>query len=150
MSDPSAASPAGGLSPESTSARRPRPPGVTVAVVLMYLGGLAQIALGIGTIFLRYAADAAAEGIGTAVTLLGAGMILFGLFVIALASGVARGSRAARTSATVVMVLGLALMLLDALTAGDDDWSGVVIQSLATVAVVAPLRIGRGRRYFLR
>ncbi|QHC68478.1 hypothetical protein GSU68_08185 [Rathayibacter sp. VKM Ac-2759] len=116
----------------------------------MYLGGLAQIALGIGTIFLRYTPGASADGLGTVVTLLGAGMILFGLFVIALASGVARGSRAARTSATAVMLLGLALMLADALTAGDGDWSGVVIQSIAVLAVVAPLRIGRGRRYFLR
>ena len=86
-----------------------RPGAVTFSVVLMYIGGIAQILLGILTIFLRYTPEAQSGGIALPITLLGAGMILFGLLVIGLASGVARGSNAARRGATAVMVLGLAI-----------------------------------------
>ncbi len=68
-----------------------RPGVVTFSVVLMYIGGIAQIILGILTIFLRYTPEAQSGGIALPITLLGAGMILFGLLVIGLASGVARG-----------------------------------------------------------
>ena len=125
-----------------------RPGGVTFAVVLMYIGGIIQIALGVLTIFLRYAPDVAADGTTFAVSLTGAGMILFGLFVVALASGVARGSRVSRVSATVVVALGLVLMLADLIVADDGDWSGVAIQGLVVVCVVLPLWTGAGRRYF--
>jgi heme A synthase len=125
-----------------------RPAVVTVAVVLMYLGGIAQIALGIVTVFLRYTAEAASEGIVLAVSLFGAAMILFGLFVIALASGVARGSRASRLGATTVLLLAFVLAAVDFLVAADGDWSGAAIQSVVSAAVILPLWTGAGRRYF--
>ncbi|MCT9870832.1 hypothetical protein [Paenarthrobacter aurescens] len=132
-----------------TTGDRPKRPGaVTFSVVLMYIGGIAQILLGILTIFLRYTPEAQSGGIALPVTLLGAGMILFGLLVIGLASGVARGSEAARRGATAVMLLGLAVAVLDLVVAADGDWSAVISQSIATVAVVVPLWFGRGRRYF--
>jgi heme A synthase len=133
---------------EARSMTVKRPGAVTFAVVLMYIGGIAQIALGILTIFLRYVPDVAADGVAFAVTLTGAGMILFGLFVVALASGVSRGSRVSRLSATVVVVLALALMVADLIVADDGDWSGVAIQGLVVVCVVLPLWTGAGRRYF--
>jgi len=127
-----------------------RPGGVTFAVVLMYIGGIIQIALGVLTIFLRYAPDVAADGTTFAVSLTGAGMVLFGLFVVALASGVARGSRVSRLSATVVVALGLVLMLADLIVTDDGDWSGVAIQGVVVACVVLPLWTGTGRRYFAR
>ena len=130
------------------SASRDRPGFVTVAVVVMYLGGIAQIALGILTLFIRYIPDAPTGDVGLLVSLFGAGMILFGLFVIALASGVARGSRAARVSATVVLLLALALAIADLIVAGDGDWSGVAVQLVLSAAVILPLWTGAGRRYF--
>ena len=130
------------------SASRHRPGFVTVAVVVMYLGGIAQIALGILTLFIRYIPDAPTGDIGLLVSLFGAGMILFGLFVIALASGVARGSRAARVSATVVLLLAFALAIADLIVAGDGDWSGVAVQLVSSAAVIVPLWTGAGRRYF--
>lgn len=129
-------------------ASRKRPGLVTVAVVVMYAGGLAQIALGILTLFIRYVPDAPTGDIGLLVTLFGAGMILFGLFVIALASGVARGSRAARVSATVIMLLALALAVTDLVIVGDGDWSGVAVQIVSSAVVILPLWTGPGRRYF--
>ena len=128
--------------------RRPRPRWVTFSVVLMYVGGIVQITLGILTIFLRYVPDAAADGITLAVTLVGAGIILFGLFVIALASGVARGSRASRLATTVLMLLGLTLAVVDLIVTGDGDWSGVAIQLGLSAAVLIPLWLGTGRGYF--
>jgi len=127
---------------------RRRPAAVTVAVVLMYLGGVAQICLGIASIFLRYTAEAEAEGIALAVSLFGAGMILFGLFVIALASGVARGSRASRIGATIVLLLAVLLVVTDAVVSADGDWSAVAVQLPVSSAVIVPLWVGRGRRYF--
>jgi hypothetical protein len=121
---------------------------VTFAVVVMYAGGLAQIALGILTLFVRYIPDAPTGGLGLLITLFGAGMILFGLFVIALASAVARGSRAGRVSATVVLLLALALALTDLVVVGDGDWSGVAVQLVASAAVILPLWTEPGRRYF--
>ncbi|MDR6989764.1 hypothetical protein J2Y66_004281 [Paenarthrobacter nitroguajacolicus] len=132
-----------------TTADSPQRPGtVTFSVVLMYIGGIAQIILGILTIFLRYTPEAQSGGAAFPITLLGAGMILFGLLVIGLASGVARGSEAGRRGATAVMLLGLAFAVLDLIIAGDGDWSAVIVQSLATIAVVVPLWVRRGRRYF--
>lgn len=128
---------------------RPRRPGVvTFSVVLMYIGGIAQIVLGVLTIFLRYTPEAQSGGVALPVTLLGAGMVLFGLLVIGLASGVARESSAARSGATAVMFLGLAFAVVDLVVAADGDWSAVISQSIATVLVVVPLWVGRGRRYF--
>ncbi|WP_237715817.1 hypothetical protein [Arthrobacter sp. M2012083] len=132
-----------------TTGESPKRPGVvTFSVVLMYIGGIAQIILGILTIFLRYTPEAQSGGIALPITLFGAGMVLFGLLVIGLASGVARGSEAARRGATAVMLLGLAFAVLDLIIASDGDWSAVISQSIATVAVVIPLWVGRGRRYF--
>ncbi|MBM7794544.1 hypothetical protein [Paenarthrobacter ilicis] len=133
-----------------TGERSQRPGTVTFAVVLMYMAGITQILLGILTIFLRYAPDAQSQGVTLPITLLGAGMVLFGLLVIGLASGVARGSSAARQGATAVMLLGLAFAVLDLLVAADGDWSAVISQSIASFAVVVPLWTGRGRRYFER
>lgn len=121
---------------------------MSFAVAVMFIGGIAQVALGILTIFLRYAQSVVDEGITLPVTLLGAGMILLGLFVIGLASGVARASRVSRLSATVVLLLGLLLMLVELAVSADGDWSGVLVQGAAAAAVVIPLWSRAGRRYF--
>ena len=125
-----------------------RPYSVTLAVALMYVGGIAQVALGIGIIFLRYTPEAEANETELAVSLFGAGMILFGLFVIALASGVARGSRASRAAATVVLLLALILTIVDLAVAADGDWTAVAVQLAVSTAVIVPLWTGSGRRYF--
>ena len=130
------------------SSRR-RPGAVTFSVVLMYLGGVAQILLGVLTIFLRYSPEVQANDTSLPITLLGAGMILFGLLVIGLASGVARGSGAARQGTAAVLLIGLAFAVLDLFIAGDNDWSAVVVQTVEAVAVLLPLWIGRGRTYFI-
>ncbi|TAJ49224.1 MAG: hypothetical protein EPO52_04565 [Herbiconiux sp.] len=121
---------------------------VTFVVVLIYIAGIADIVLGVLTIFLRYLPETAADGIRLPVTLLGVGMVLFGLLLVALASGVARGSRAARTGATVVLLAGLALDVADLVIAADGDWSGVITQLIVCALVIIPLWVGSARRYF--
>ncbi|WPO88337.1 hypothetical protein SCB71_08890 [Herbiconiux sp. KACC 21604] len=133
---------------QTSSARRKRPGLVTVAVVLMYIGGIAQIALGILAIFLRYTPEASEGGEALAVTLLGVAMILFGLFVVSLASGVARASRMSRLVASILLVLAVLLAVLDLVVAGDGDWSGLAVQLVVSAAVIVPLWVGPGRRYF--
>ena len=124
------------------------PGSVTVSVVLMYLGGIVQMGLGIIIVFLRYAPGVTADELTLPVTLVGVGIVLFGLFVVSLASGVARGRRAARLSATIVILLGWVLFIVDLLISADGDWSGVIIQTVVAVAVIVPLWVGAGRQYF--
>ena len=57
-------------------------------MVLVYLSGLASVAIGILILLSRYQVERAEV---LPVSLLGAGVILFGLLTIAVASGVARG-----------------------------------------------------------
>jgi hypothetical protein len=125
---------------------RVRPGWVTTAVVLLYIGAILQITVGILAIFLRYAPDA--DEVAFAITLIGAGIILFGLFMIGLASGVARGSRPARLATSAVILLVFALSLVDLFVAADGDWTGVTIQLVLMLAVLLPLWVGAGRRYF--
>ncbi|MGK9148491.1 hypothetical protein KXS11_12765 [Plantibacter flavus] len=133
---------------DASGTPRRRPLAVTAAVAVLYLGGFAQIMLGIVSIFLRYSTEVQAGGLALTVTLFGAGMVLFGLFMIAVASGVARGSRLSRTTASVVVLLALALAFADLIVAADGDWSAVLIQSIVAAAVLLPLWLGAGRRYF--
>lgn len=132
----------------SDASTRRRPGIVTFVVVLIYIAGIADIALGVLTVFLRYLPETAAEGLALPITLLGAGMILFGLFLVALASGVARGSRAARIGVTVALLAGLALAVADLVVAADGDWSGVITQLIASALVVIPLWTGPARLFF--
>ncbi len=132
----------------SGSARRPGI--VTFAVVVLYVAGIAEITLGVFTIFLRYTAEAQAAGSTTPTTLLGAGMIIFGLLVIGLASGVARGSRFARIGASVVIGLGLLVAIAELLVAADGDWSGVIVETLASAAVIPPLWSPPAARFFAK
>ena len=124
--------------------RRPLP--VTVAVVLVYVGGLANTALGVLVLLARYQVDADEV---LPVSLVGAATILLGLLTVAGGSSLARGSRLARNLLTaylslLVVLQGLAL----ALTELDPT---IVVALLAAVAVLAAVWIPpTARRYFRR
>ncbi|MFS0795324.1 hypothetical protein [Microbacterium sp. 1P10AE] len=121
-----------------------RPLPVTVAVVLVYVGGLANTALGVLVLLSRYQVDA--EEV-LPVSLVGAATILLGLLTVAGGSSLARGSRLARNLLTaylslLVILQGLAL----ALTELEPT---IVIALLAAVAVLAAVWIPpTARRYF--
>lgn len=138
-----------------TATARRRPATVTLVVVLMYIAGISEIIFGILTIFARYGVDGgvvngADEQLRVSIAVVGAVLVLFGLFVIALASGIARGSRFSRIATTVVLALGLTL---DAVSYALDPSGGVgalVVQALVSAAVCALLWLRPGSRYFAK
>ena len=113
-------------------------------MVLIYLSGFASVAIGILVLLSRYRV-AAAEVLP--VSLLGAGIILFGLLTLAVASGVARGRRLARLILTIYLAVQFALHLVTIVTADTWDWTSaaeMAIYVLIAVAVWTP----PGSRYF--
>jgi len=136
------------------SIEHPRPPGtVIVVVVLAYVAGVIDILLGILLILLRYADEIEQDGDQRTVTLLGAGMILFGLLTIALASGLTRGRRGARMLVTVALagslLLGLVSLVSDAISEpGSAGWSLAGV--LLTGGAIAALWFGSAGRFFAK
>ncbi|MET0724983.1 MAG: hypothetical protein ABWY36_01440 [Leifsonia sp.] len=122
-----------------------RPAIVTIVVVLVYIRAVLDIVAGVVVVLARYGVDREGDVLG--VTLLGAGMILFGLFMISVASGVARGSRFSRWLITVL--LGLSV-LLGALTLAVGDAGGwwTVLDAVIAVAMALVVWVGPGGRYF--
>jgi holin-like protein len=117
---------------------------VRVAVVLIYLSGFASVAIGILVLLSRYRVPPADV---LTVSLLGAGVILFGLLTIAVASGVARGRRLARLLLTIYLAIQVAQHMFTIITTDTWDWSSLVVIALyafVAVAVWAP----PGARYF--
>ncbi|MFE1644228.1 hypothetical protein [Microbacterium sp. P01] len=122
-----------------------RPVLVTVAIVFAYVSGFGNIALGVLIILSRY--QQPNDGEVVFVSLLGAGLTLIGLLTIALASGLARGSRLARTAITVYFGIQL---VLHALTIVDDaalTWSAAA-QFLAEVFIIAVIWTPPGSRFY--
>jgi hypothetical protein len=123
---------------------------VTLAVVLIYIAGIADVLLGIAAIFARYLPETEADGLAFPVTLLGAGLIIIGLAIVSLASGVARGSRFARGAITILLLLGLVIDIVDLVIDPDDGPSAVIVQAIACLVVALPLWVGPGGRFFAR
>jgi hypothetical protein len=117
---------------------------VRVAVVLVYLSGFASVAIGILVLLSRYRVDRSEV---LPVSLLGAGVILFGLLTIAVASGVARGRRLARLILTIYLGVQFVLHIVTIATADTWDWTSaaeMAIYGFIAVAVWTP----PGSRYF--
>ncbi|MET0781362.1 MAG: hypothetical protein ABWY26_01880 [Microbacterium sp.] len=117
---------------------------VRIAVVLVYLSGLTSVAIGILILLSRYQVEKAEV---LPVSLLGAGVILFGLLTIAVASGVARGRRLARVLLTIYLAVQFVLHIVTIVSADTWDWT-----SLAEMAAYAFIAIALwtppGSRYF--
>ena len=117
---------------------------VRIAVVLVYLSGFASVAIGILVLLSRYRVDRSEV---LPVSLLGAGVILFGLLTIAVASGVARGRRLARLILTIYLGVQFVLHIVTIVTADTWDWTSaaeMAVYAFIAVAVWTP----PGSRYF--
>lgn len=117
---------------------------VRVAVVLVYLSGYASVGIGILVLLSRYRVEQAEI---LPVSLLGAGIILFGLLTIDVASGVARGRRLARLILTAYLAVQFVLHIVTIVTADTWDWTSaaeMAIYVFVAVAVWTP----PGARYF--
>lgn len=117
---------------------------VRVAVVLIYLSGFASVAIGILVLLSRYRVPTAEV---LTVSLLGAGVILFGLLTIAVASGVARGRRLARLLLTIYLAIQVFQHVLTIVTADTWDWSSLAVIALYAFIAVA-VWTPPGSRYF--
>jgi len=125
---------------EETTAVAPRRPVVVVAsVVLVYLSGLSNIAVGILVLLSRY--EAPDTGTMVLVSLLGAAIILFGLLTIAIASAISRGSRLARLLLTVYLAVQVILHVVTIVTTDPWDWTAtvqIVLEALIVIALWLP------------
>ncbi|WP_240747178.1 hypothetical protein [Microbacterium sp. K24] len=123
-----------------------RPVVVSIVVVLVVLSGLSNALLGLTVLLSRYQVP---DGDVLVVSLIGAGVILFGLLTLAVAGGIRRGSRGARLLVTIYLGIQLALHVVTALTTAWD-WAvfvQAVVELLVLVAVWAP---PSSRRFFTR
>jgi lysylphosphatidylglycerol synthetase-like protein (DUF2156 family) len=123
-----------------------RPVLVTIAVVIVYVSAFAAVALGILVLLSRYEAPRADV---LPVSLLGAAIILFGLLLVAVASGIARGSRLSRTLATLYLGVLIALSVMTIATTDGWDWS-TAAQLAVQVLIVVVLWVPPGSRHFAR
>lgn len=114
------------------SVRRPLPVGI--AVVLVFLGGLASALFGLLFLLSRYAVSGAEV---VQVSLVGAGIMLFGLLSVAAAAGLSRGSGLSRVFVTVLAAVLIGLQLWSLIV--DHDFDG---WSLAQIAVHAAVLVG--------
>lgn len=126
--------------------RRRRPVELTVVVVLAYVQGVLDVGLGILLLLTRYLDEVRAEGDAFFMSVLGAAVILFGLLVIAVASGIARGDRIARIVLTVGVTLSLALDAASIIVA-PTSW-GSVASGVIGIAILLIIWTGRGARHF--
>ena len=117
---------------------------VRVAVVLVYLSGLTSTAVGILILLSRYQVEKAEV---LPVSLLGAGVILFGLLTIAVASGVARGRPGARLLLTAYLAVQFVLHIVTIVSTDSWDWVAT-INLLLSVFMGVALWAPPGSRYF--
>lgn len=122
-----------------------RPTVVTIAVVLIYISGLSNAAVGLLVLLSRY--QVPAEDVLT-VSLVGAAVILVGLLTLAVASAIARGSRLARILLTVYLVLQIALHVVTIVTT-EWDWAAIVL-TVAEAFILFAMWAPPGARHFRR
>ncbi|KQM82566.1 hypothetical protein [Agromyces sp. Leaf222] len=127
-----------------TAPHRP-PPELVVAVVLGYLTGVAQVIAGIAVMFGRYLPDTN-DAERLVVTIVGACIVLLGLFVITIASGLTRARRDARVLVTALLGVTIALDVV-ILFASPDQWF-VIVDLVLVAAAVTVLWTGRTARFF--
>jgi lysylphosphatidylglycerol synthetase-like protein (DUF2156 family) len=117
---------------------------VRIAVVLVYLSGLTSVAIGILILLSRYQVDKPEV---LPVSLLGSGVILFGLLTIAVGSGIARGRPGARLLLSVYLAVQFVLHIITIASTDSWDWAAIVeliLYAFIAVAVWTP----PGSRYF--
>ena len=128
----------------SASATVKRPALVTTAIVFVYLTALYSVGMGILVLLSRYRVPA--EDI-LSVSLLGAAIILLGLLMIAVASGLARGSRFSRLLLTIYLAIAIVLHVVTIATAEGWQWSAI-IEGVLELLILAVLWLPPGARFF--
>jgi cation-transporting P-type ATPase E len=119
----------------------------TVVAVLAYAIGLLSAGLGVLILLSRY--EAGNQDVVLTISLVGAGIALFGLLVVAVAAGIRRGSGLSRLLITVYLALVALLNLLIVVASDEWDWGATALGVLALVVIVVlwtpPAAHGFGR-----
>lgn len=118
---------------------------MTTAVVLVYLSGLSNALIGILVLLSRYQVDRASV---LPVSLLGAGIILFGLLTIAVASGLSRGRRFARLLVTIYLGIEFVLHVVALASTATWDWAPLA-WIVVDLFIVFALWVRPGSRHFV-
>ena len=126
---------------------RRRPVVVTIAIVLVYISGVGNTALGVLVLLSRY--DVQGDSAILTMSLLGAGIVLLGLLTIAGASSLSRGSRLARILITLYLGIQTVLHILTIIDADTWDVSATV-QIVLELFAIAVLWLPPGSRFFRR
>lgn len=121
-----------------------RPVTVTVAVVLVALSGATNTAFGLLLLLSRY--DVPAADVVT-VSLLGVGIVLFGLLTLAIASGLARGSALSRLLLTIYLAVQFVLHIVTIVASDTWDWTAVA-QILVEIVLMLLIWTPPGARHF--
>nr|WP_208388191.1 hypothetical protein [Microbacterium halimionae] len=111
---------------------------------MVYLSGLTNTGLGILILLSRYQVP---KDEVLLVSLLGAGVILFGLLTVAVASSLSRGSGLSRLLVTIYLGVQIALHVTTIVTTDGWDWYATV-QVLLEAFVVAVVWLPQASRYF--
>lgn len=127
----------------SRTARPPLP--VILTIILSYVVAVIDIVVGVVIILLRYDDEVIEAGAETFFTYVGIAMILSGLLIIAVASGLSRGRKGARILTTIALGISLVLGIISMIDA--PDWLKAAELALG-VAVVAALWLGPSGRFF--
>ncbi|WP_448808059.1 DUF7144 family membrane protein [Agromyces bauzanensis] len=129
-------------------AERPKPPAPVVwVVVLAYALGVLDIAAGLVLILLRYDEEVRETGNAFTITWWGAAIIIAGLFVIAVASGLTRARRDARALATIGAGLSAFVAVIDVALDPAHPWFQLAVMAVALLVILA-LWTGRSGRFF--
>ena len=114
--------------------------------IVAHVSALIMILTGVLFLFSRYIPEFTASE-RSAVTYLGAVMVMLGFLAVSIASGVSRGDRASRILLTIVLSTVLLLLILGVIF--DGDLSVPLVIAIALFASpIAILWTGRRRRYF--
>ncbi len=117
---------------------------VIFAVALVAIGGVIDTAMGVLVLLSRY--QVPADDV-LLVSLLGAGTILFGLLSLAVASGIARGSRLSRLLVTAYVIVEVPLHVITIVTTDPWDWTSN-IELVLYLALLLVLWIPPGSHHF--
>lgn len=106
-----------------------------IVVLLIYATGLIATALGILVLLSRYEQHDPVDVLR--ISLVGVGITLFGLLLVAAGGGVRRGSRLSRVLATIYLGALITLNVVDFASSDAWDWQSITSTVMAAVIVIA-------------
>lgn len=132
----------------------PRPLGVTLVAVLLFISGIVGAIGGVLTLIgAANTASATVEGVqldSTGIFLLGGFVLAVAVLNLIFAFGILRGNRVARMIVTILQVLAIVSGVIALVTAGGQFWHGIY-NLLMPILIVALLWTGvRTKDFFAK